>query len=61
MNDEALKECLDLLKRTDNILLQDSKDMGHAARLSALIEGILSDYGLASDPSYYGNEKQDLL
>jgi hypothetical protein len=56
MDNQSLTDCLALLKQADTILLQDSKDIGHAARLSALIEGLLSDYGIESDPSFYGEE-----
>jgi hypothetical protein len=56
MDNQSLTDCLALLKQADTILLKDSKDIGHAARLSALIEGLLSDYGIESDPSFYGEE-----
>ncbi|MFM9851461.1 MAG: hypothetical protein ACKVOJ_01455 [Sphingomonadaceae bacterium] len=56
MDTQSLTDCLALLKQADTILLQDSKDIGHAAHLSALIEGLLSDYGIESDPSFYGEE-----
>ena len=54
MDNQSLTNCLALLKQVDTILLQDSKDIGHTARLSALVEGLLSDYGIESDPSFYG-------
>jgi hypothetical protein len=56
MDNQSLTDCLALLKQADTILLQDPKDIGHAAHLSTLIEGLLSDYGIESDPSFYGEE-----
>lgn len=50
MDSNSLQQCLDLLRRADELLMVDARDRLHAARLAMVIDGLTAEYNEVNAP-----------